>query len=389
MHENVALLAKGLLRHVDSSWLELTIALSIYPLVWRTYMWALDAFDEPYGFLGSTEWLMHATTGMSLAGLVVLITYVPLYLLRLAIHGMPATPTDHTHEATLLVTVAIMLSNFSGLVDITLVPLVADLAVYVWRGGAFLSMAMAILAFPLHVRSRQPTTHQLFLPAIVTSVCASDLTLIQQPRTASSLLSLGYVIWGAVLVPSLCFAVRYIRLVIGHRRLTCLLSPLALGSQLAVAVMGLGVQSQRVWASPVGPATAPLLLGELAMAAGAILGLLLWAAAAMWWVGAHALAWQNGFRYVHLLKPQFALVLPLASFALATIYVARIWASTSALVLSQLLILYVSAIMLLQPAAYSAHVLYTTVKQRHVFCRHSPAPLAACSSQLPSYDSIS
>ncbi|KAJ1739926.1 hypothetical protein LPJ68_004242 [Coemansia sp. RSA 1086] len=387
--QRAALLFKGLLRHVDSRWLELAIAFNIYPLVWRTYVWALDAFDEPYGLLDS-EWLMRATTILSLTGLVLLVLYVPLYLLRLAIHSTPSAPADYIQQgAMLLVSVATMLSNYSGLIDITLVPLVADLALFLWRGCAILSMAMAALAFPLHVSSSQQLIHRLFLPAIVTSVCASDLTLIQQPHVASPLLSLGYIMWGAVLIPSLCFAVRYIHLIIQQCRLSCLLSPLAHVSQLAVGVMSLGVQSQRVWASPVGPATAPLLLGELAMAAGAILGLLLWASAAMWFVGSHALALQGGFSRERVLKPQFALVLPVASFALATMYVSRIWASASALVLSQLLILHASAILLLLPAAHLARVLCTAI-QRHVFCRRSPPPLAARSAQLPSsYDSTS
>ncbi|KAJ2809602.1 hypothetical protein H4S07_003171 [Coemansia furcata] len=155
--------------------------------------------------------------------------------------------------------------------------------------------------------------------------------------------------------------------------------------------MSLGIQSRRVWADTVGPSTAPLLLGELAMAAGAILGLVLWASSAAWLINAHVLVIHKYRRRAEqqsvLIIPSLAettlllvprqtrsviaecwrqvnplaachAVYPLASFALASAYIAHIWDSSIALHLAQLMLAYVTVLMV----AALARALYGTVQ---------------------------
>ncbi|KAJ2815793.1 hypothetical protein IWW50_006716, partial [Coemansia erecta] len=274
-------------------------------------------------------------------------------------HQQQQQSKDHIHTASLfLVAVLTTLSNYSGIVDITLVPLVADLMLHSWHWCAIFSACIACTVLPLYITSsRQRVWHALWLPSVVCSVSASDLTLILRPHPASSLLSLGFIMWGAAAIPSICFAIGYIRRISRSWRLSVLVPPLAVVSQLALGIMSLGVQSRRVWGDTVGPATAPLLLGELAMAAGAILGLVLWAASAAWFINAHVLAvWlRRGRQQGNWLSVSVCQVAyPVASFTMATVYVARIWSSHSALMCSRLLIGYLSVVLLAVPAARAA-----------------------------------
>ncbi|KAJ2870262.1 hypothetical protein GGH93_005714, partial [Coemansia aciculifera] len=217
--------------------------------------------------------------------------------------------------------------------------------------------------------------------------------MVLQPRDASDVLIYSFVLWGAAITPALVFTIPYIR----HQVSRCsqlppgsttspldVIFPSAPVSQLALAIMSLGIQSRSVWADTVGPSTALLLPGELAMAAGTILGLMLWASSAAWLINTHVLViykyhhWlsrrreeQNGvaliipptadvtlllvmrqtrsavaacWRQVNSLAACHA-VYSLASFALATAYIARICDSSIALHLTQLMLAYVTVLM--------------------------------------------
>ncbi|KAJ2322014.1 hypothetical protein IWW52_000372 [Coemansia sp. RSA 2704] len=337
-----------LLDTVDTRWLEVGISLNAYALVWRTYK-DFNADAESSLFSSSNEWLILGTTLLSYIGLLLLLLFPALLLLKRVLRSNPPTETPLYTTSLLVVGVHTALSNYTGLVDIVVAPLFSDLMLRLWHWSAMISAGIAALAFPLYIATPLPQRVQtrwsvLFLPSIVASASASDITLLLEPRKASSLLSLGYVFWGMVIIPAISFAVVDIR-----RQLTGsvqLFMPLAVVSQLAMSVMALGIQSRRVWADSVGPANAPLLLGEMAMAAGAILGLILWAAAAAWFVNAHVVAiW---------LRPRadwLSTVYPVASFTLATIYLARIWASSTALLSARVLIAYVTTALLAIPTA--------------------------------------
>ncbi|KAJ2096918.1 hypothetical protein GGI16_004701 [Coemansia sp. S142-1] len=312
------------------------------------------------------------------------------------------------------------IANHSGIIDITAVPLVADIFLVVWKVCALASAACAFLVLPAYVAAamrqnrrqrRRPAPRPetaldysdsepdmvypwflLLLPAIAASSCAGDLTMVLQPRDASDVLIYSFVLWGAAIAPALVFTISYIRYQVTRysqlppdSRASPLdvIFPSVSVSQLALSIMSLGIQSRRVWADTVGPSTAPLLLGELAMAAGAILGLMLWASSAAWLINAHVLVihkyrrWQSRreeeqnsvafvpsiaalclvprqtrsavagcWQQVNSLAACHA-VYPLASFALATAYVASIWDSSIALHLTQLMLAYVTVLMAL------------------------------------------
>ncbi|KAJ1645955.1 hypothetical protein LPJ64_002512 [Coemansia asiatica] len=130
-----------------------------------------------------------------------------------------------------------------------------------------------------------------------------------------------------------------------------LILPLSLLSQTALGIMTLGIQSQRIWADTKGPATAPLLLGEMAIAAGALLGVILWASAAAWFVSAHlaillrTTSPRNMLRKMILLVTTRIVAFPMASFAMATAALARIWHSMVALALTKVLLVFVGVIL--------------------------------------------
>ncbi|KAJ2490365.1 Plasma membrane sulfite pump involved in sulfite metabolism [Coemansia sp. RSA 2052] len=368
--------------------------------------------------------------------------------MALAVARRPQAPFKLKHaiesSSLLLVSVFTTIANHSGIIDITSAPLVADILLVLWKICAIASAASAFTVLPTYViatmrqsrrwRQRRPGAVTLehhndleddtmdpypwflmLLPAIAASSAAGDLTMVLQPREASDVLIYSFVLWGAAIAPALVFTVSYIRHQVSHYSLLPpgstsspldVLSPSAPVSQLALAIMSLGIQSRRVWADTVGPSTAPLLLGELAMAAGAILGLVLWASSAAWLINAHVLVIhkyrrrlsrreeQNvgGSNSIALILPvttdtaaatllytaaprrnrsavagcwqrinSFAAchaVYPLASFALATAYIARIWDSSTALHLTQLLLAYITALM----AAALARALYAAVQ---------------------------
>ncbi|KAJ2150942.1 hypothetical protein J3F82_003664 [Coemansia sp. RSA 637] len=354
--------ALRLLCAVDSRWLDVSISLSMYSLVWRTFSWSLDAFDTDVSTLRDTSmWVIHGTNIMSYLGLLLLVFFPPVYIVQtivLTLRAHPAHFVDHIFVcAQFVVAVLTTISNFSGTVDLVLVPLVSDLLLHVWQWCAVLSACVAVLALPLYITASGPRVwHMLWLPCVVCSASASDLSLVLQAQDASSLLSLGFVMWGASIIPGVCFAVGHIRRSLRSFELPTLISPLSVVSQLALGIMALGVQSKRVWGGTVGPATAPLLLGELAMAAGAVLGLVLWAASAAWFVNAHVLVawmqWGHGSSGWSISVCKVAY--PVASFTMATIYVARVWSARSALVCSQFLIAYLSFVLLIVPVARAA-----------------------------------
>ncbi|KAJ2806890.1 hypothetical protein H4R20_001510 [Coemansia guatemalensis] len=401
---------------VDEQWLESSTVLCLYALVCRKYTWALQAFDieKPVNDRWSSEsnWVVLFVTVLSYAGIALLLLFLPLYLLRLAVcpRTIPRNTESNSSQGRhvqqmrlvglLLVSVLTALSNFSGLVDITLAPLVADLMLFLWKCCAGAASLLAIVAVPTYVFSAMRRQHPqaslyslMFLPTVVASAATSDLTLILSLNDASKLLGMSYALWGMSVAPVLSFAVAHIRYAIrcfggSDSPLAVLIGPLGALSQLTLSIMALGLQSRRVWGDIVGPATAPLLLGELAMAAGAILGLVLWAALLAWFVHSHVLAiicsyrqfqrdqnhylqqdptndsvnsstarmtWQYAAGQCLLGMPVCRVAYPLASFALATLYFARIWTSFGALLCSRFIIAYITLLLLLVPLARTVY----------------------------------
>ncbi|KAJ2484594.1 hypothetical protein IWW37_006131 [Coemansia sp. RSA 2050] len=437
-------LARAGLGAVSVRWLAVATALNINAQLWRTYASVVDwssgnSAGTPYPRSVSGDWLIAFVTATSYAGLALQLLLLPVLAARLALAVARQAQAPLRLECAiksaslLLVSLFATIANYSGIIDITSVPLVADIFLVVWRICAMASAACALIVLPTYAatatrrsqsqsqsqsqgRRRRPNSvpdyysepdsdladpypwFLLLLPAIAASACAGDLTMVLQPRDASDVLIYGFVLWGAAIAPALVFTISYIR----HQvlRFTQLppeaassaaldiVFPSAPVSQLALAIMSLGIQSRRVWADTVGPSTAPLLLGELAMAAGAILGLVLWASSAAWLINAHVLVihkhrrWQSHRRREEhassvtliaspiadttlLLVPRQTrsavaecwqqasslaachVVYPLASFALATAYVAHIWDSSIALRLTQLVLAYVSVLMAL------------------------------------------
>ncbi|KAJ2162780.1 hypothetical protein GGF46_000341 [Coemansia sp. RSA 552] len=352
----------------NEQWLRTSLALSAYALVWRTYAGLQEAVGPGPSTGGDSVYdrLIMAASVLSYTALGMLLLFPPLFAARY-LAGAPLPQRSRLdsglHLAILfLLATQTTVANITGVVDLLVAPLAGDLLRVAWRAGAAASTLLATLALPLYIARAQYSVpcHLLFLPGIAATAAAADLALVLPTRAASAVLTLAFSLWGAGVIPALTFSVAHIHQSIRQisaRRpedgprpvLRVLASPLATVSQLALAIMALGVQSRRVWGDTVGPATAPLLLGELAMAAGAILGLIFWAAAAAWFVHSHIAAatahlrqhdrrlllWQLPTASAHLMYP-------LASFTLATIYVTRIWRSYSALLISRLLIVYLS-----------------------------------------------
>ncbi|KAJ1720635.1 hypothetical protein LPJ53_004764 [Coemansia erecta] len=244
-----------------------------------------------------------------------------------------------------------LVSNFSGIVDITRAPLLADILQGVWRLCAVFGAVVALTALPLSLRhgdSRRISWYLLFIPGVAAASTASELSMVLSESRASGVLTAGYLLWGASAAPALGLTIQNVR----HRlhqgpSTKDLVVPLAPVSQLALGIMTLGIESRRVWADTVGPSTAPLLLGELAMAAGAILGLVLWAAAAAWLVNSHLIITMtavpcNVISICGRLTESWQIVYPVASFAMATAVLARIWSSATALMLARILIAYLT-----------------------------------------------
>ncbi|KAJ1798212.1 Plasma membrane sulfite pump involved in sulfite metabolism, partial [Coemansia sp. RSA 2598] len=293
--------------------------------------------------------------------------------------GQPASATDlfSAIQYTYLVPLSMLatVANFCGLVDITAMPLLADIFLGIWRLCAVFGAVVSITALPLYVllrpryhagdagiaQQQQQQQHRLapwfllYIPGIVAASTASELAAILPNQQASSMLVSGYILWGSSVVPALSFTVVFLKARLGLQRqpnVHHLVLPLSLLSQTALGIMTLGIQSQRVWAdSTSGPATAPLLLGEMAVAAGAILGMVFWAAAAAWFVSSHLVVLlrttspKNMLRALGMLVTTRIVAFPVASFAIATAVFARIWRSMAALALARLLLIYVGVIL--------------------------------------------
>ncbi|KAJ2006103.1 hypothetical protein H4R26_001568 [Coemansia thaxteri] len=422
-------LAAAGIESVSVRWLGVATALNIYAQLWRVYASVLSqdsgggSTAPPYLRSIGGDWLIFIVSAMSYAGLALLLLLLPILVARLALVmarqlQAPLELKSAIEPASLLlVSLFTAISNHAGIIDITSMPLVADIFLVVWKCCAVASAALALIALPAYVTStmRQSRGQRLLpysrgsldtadvaeplpwflllLPAIAASASAGDLTMVLQPRDASDALINSFVLWGAAVAPALVFTASYIRYQVTRYSLSQpgsnasspldVVFPSAIVSQLAFAIMSLGIQSRRVWADTVGPSTAPLLLGELAMAAGAILGLVLWASSAAWLINAHVLVIHKFRRLrqedqrhasrialilssdavLHISAPrrvQSALartwqrisalsachaVYPQASFALATAYVARIWDSSIALHLTQLMLAYLTLLM--------------------------------------------
>ncbi|KAJ2862059.1 Plasma membrane sulfite pump involved in sulfite metabolism [Coemansia aciculifera] len=451
------------LESVSVRWLAVVTALNIYAQLWRTYASVADldpdnSNNTPYPRSVGGDCLIAIVAAMSYTGLALQLLLLPILAAQvaLAVARQPQAPFQLKQAiksvSLLLVSVFATIANHSGIIDITSAPLVADIFLVVWKVCALASAVCAFLVLPAYVAAtmrqsrrqrRRPASRPetaleyysesdpdlvdpypwflLLLPAITASSCAGDLTMVLQPRDASDVLIYSFVLWGAAIAPALVFTISYIRHQVSrYSQLPPgsttspldVIFPSAPVSQLALAIMSLGIQSRRVWADTVGPSTAPLLLGELAMAAGAILGLVLWASSAAWLINAHVLVihkyrrWlrrsreeQNG---VSLIIPPTAdttlLLVPrqtrsavagcwkqvnslaachavysLASFALATAYIARIWDSSIALHLAQLSLAYVTVLMAvaLVRALYAAAQWIAAVATYYLGCRHS------------------
>ncbi|KAJ2719368.1 hypothetical protein GGI07_005249 [Coemansia sp. Benny D115] len=391
----------------------------------------------------ASEWLVCFVSIISYSGLALHLLLICVYGLRLLLASVVTSARGEATDTiiaeggggngpvayigpiiafawTLPVSLLAIVSNFSGIVDITTAPLVADLLLGTWRLCAVLSAVLMLTALPAFMAA-SPSRRRyhdyrlllpwylLFLPAIAASSAASELTLVLPAARASGVLAAGYALWGGSVIPALAFAVLYIKQHMAIRRhdgngndnnngngngtlgnstataedgglgndsvalsdLKQYLEPLAPLSQLALGIMSLGVQGRRVWSDSVGATTAPLLLGELSMAAGAILGLIFWASSAAWFLHAHLLAalaistrsahhyQQRHSGYSALftsLSPRATCVgklcleatstchpiYPVASLAIASATLARIWSSTTLLMLTQALLVYTS-----------------------------------------------
>ncbi|KAJ2743215.1 hypothetical protein GGI20_003922, partial [Coemansia sp. BCRC 34301] len=337
LQELLAPVALGL-ECVSVRWLAVSTALNVYAQLWRTYASVAD-FDSESSVSAPRlrsiggDWLIGIVAAMSYTGLALQLLLLPVLATRmaLAVARQPQAPFKLRRaiesSSLLLVSVLTAIANHSGIIDITSAPLVADILLAVWKVCAIASAASAFTVLPTYVIAtmrqsrrrgrRQPGTATLghhsdweadtadphpwfllLLPAIAASSAAGDLTMVLQLRDASDVLIYSFVLWGAAIAPALVFTISYVRHQVARYSLMppgSALSPLdvlfpsAPVSQLALAIMSLGIQSRRVWADAVGPSTAPLLLGELAMAAGAILGLVLWASSAAWLINAHVL----------------------------------------------------------------------------------------------------
>ncbi|KAI8319174.1 hypothetical protein GQ54DRAFT_45785 [Martensiomyces pterosporus] len=430
---SVAWAATGL-ESISVQWLTVVIALNTFSQLWRAYTSIdLDSSSSNRSRRNGGTGDMSDSSGLlvlciliiSYLGLALQLILVPVFLIRfllMAIHHRLRVPFSPKHaiEFVCLLPVSVFstCSNLSGIIDITSAPLLADIAFVLWRVCALPSLALAVLVAPIyifvcvrasriqrrqrdaaveaqHAGDEQSTTHQLLpwylllLPSIVASSTASDLTLILEPKDASNILMLAFVLWGSSIGPSLIFTGGYIKQLVTNsaiparqlrnNNLSDFTFPLAPLAQLALGIMTLGIQSRRIWADTVGPARAPLLLGEIAMAVGAMLGLVLWAISAAWFINSHMLVilkhWRrrnNGARDGRseagaqspgsggqLLRTaasgsgwhcgkldMCAAVYPVGSFALATVYVTHIWSSFSALVLTQMLLWLLTLLML-------------------------------------------
>ncbi|KAJ1987664.1 hypothetical protein GGI25_005654 [Coemansia spiralis] len=232
--------------------------------------------------------------------LVVTLSYLSLFA-QLALYTVYLAHTvlafamrrPHISKQTvhlIVLSLPLMVSNLSGIIDITHMPLVADLLLFVWQCAAVVSLFLAVFRFP---------NSTVLLPLV--AMAASDLSIVLDPHVASRVLAQGLAIWGTSIVAR---------------------DHLAL---MAAAVMALGIQCRRVWAS----SHEPLLVGELTMAVGAILGLLLWAAALFQLTGALLLRWR---------QIKVDVFYQVVACALACAYVARIWGSKQVLLVANALL---------------------------------------------------
>ncbi|KAJ2901883.1 hypothetical protein GGI21_004631, partial [Coemansia aciculifera] len=371
----LALTVAGL-KSVPVRWLTVATALNVYAQLWRTYASVADLDSDtstskpPYLRSIGGDWLIAIVATVSYTGLALQLLLLPILAAQLVL--APLFEIRHAIEfsSLLLVSVFTTIANHSGIIDITSMPLLADIFLVLWKIGALASAVSAFTVLPTYVIAtiRQSRTQQrrrrrgisaatsdhngdsedddttdphpwflMLLPAIAASSAAGDLTMVLQPRDASDVLIYSFVLWGAAIAPALVFTISYIRHQVTRYSLLSssasvsllsssssldVLFPSAPVSQLALAIMSLGIQSRRVWADTVGPSTAPLLLGELAMAAGAILGLVLWASSAAWLINAHVLVIHKYRRRCHRRRlsrrdqqsaADFALILPVTA----------------------------------------------------------------------------
>lgn len=325
---------------VKPRYLTTPIALNVYSQLIRTYTLTIHNSQPSNITLDAIgiSWLIALVTIISYLALLLQILLMPLLLAQLVktmarlsrdADGYPNNAIESI--SIFLVSVFASMANFAGIIDITQSPLLADIFLCVWNHFSLISGVLALSVLPIFmcIRQSQLPWHLLYLPAIMAASTASELTTIVEDTDASGLLMNGYLLWGIACIPALAFAISYIR-----RNLEEGLMPLAVVSQLSLSVMTLGIHGRRVWAESKGPSKAPLLLGELAMAWGAVGGVVLWAMSLVWFVSAHANLWRH--RRINGWEGVF----PLASFALASVYVVRIWGT--GLVGLQLLFVYVS-----------------------------------------------
>ncbi|KAJ2716989.1 hypothetical protein H4R19_000298 [Coemansia spiralis] len=403
-------------------WVELSMGLSAYAVVWHAYAQALPVLAPDGAAAGG--WLIAGATAVSYSGLALLLLLPPLGVARAIARALrprsdpPAEPpqqeTGPMPESmclfSLLVVAALTaVADFAAVVDITQAPLVADTMMGLWRSCAAAALLLTVAALPIYLTAPTPAPadaprwHLLVLPAVAASAAAGELAQAVAPHNAAGLLGHAYVLWGASVVPALCFAVVQARSacaiapsIPAGRLAPVLAAPLTTVALLAAAIMALGIHGRRVWNDPATPASTPLLLGELAMAGGAILGLLLWAAAAAWFATAHVLAIMAprppGARMAgrQLCAAAWStaaqLAYPLAAFALATIYLARIWSSVSALLCARVLLAYLTLLLLVVPAAGTALAAACAV---YKLLAPTPKPLLSHQDHPPaSYGSI-
>ncbi|KAJ1880467.1 hypothetical protein LPJ57_002232 [Coemansia sp. RSA 486] len=382
----------AILGQAKADWLALSIAPSSFSQLFRAYILTSETLNDknPYTLLdASTEsWQIQAIAIISYTGLAMLLLVLSIFLLHLILGVFLPAPQPRRQQAvddtpvdlfslvqyTYLVPLALLASvaNFCGLVDITAMPLLADVFLGIWRICACFGAMASITALPIYLmvkmrcsrlgmqQQQQQQQHKqapwflLYIPGIVAATTASELAAILPNKRASEVLFSGYLLWGSSVIPALAFAVVFVRARLSLTRqpnVYHLILPLSLMSQTALSIMALGIQSQRVWTDTGGPATAPLLLGEMAMASGAILGMVFWAAAAAWFVSSHlaVVLKTTGPRSLlvalRLLITTRIVAFPVASFAIATAALARIWHSTMALALTKVLLAYVGCIL--------------------------------------------
>ncbi|KAJ2769386.1 hypothetical protein IWQ57_003129 [Coemansia nantahalensis] len=267
-------------------WVELSMGLSAYAVVWHAYAQARTAL-APDGETDGSGWVIAGATAVSYSGLALLLLLPPVGVARAAIGALrrrwrrrrsdpgaeqAAQQQDGSSPVAepmclfslLLVAVLTAVADFAGVVDITRAPLAADVLVGLWRSCAAAGLLLTVAALPIYIAAPEqpagdaPRWHLLVLPGVAAAAAAGELAQAVAPHHAAGLLGHAYVLWGAGVVPALCLALVQARracAVAPHtpvgRLAPALAAPLATTALLAAGIMALGIHGRRVRCSRI------------------------------------------------------------------------------------------------------------------------------------------